>query len=201
MQPFLKRKTTPKVRGGKPLRKNRTALSPHYRHLAPDRPVIDRQRPGLGYRHLILKRDVKRFIAMLPEWDEISRGLRAIVLAAGDPDCMGWHRPGMVAVCAWDRVLSGEWCSRFVEAHRAILERLEVPVRRLAHETCRVEWTERSARGFQLVHVLLHELGHHHDRMTTRSKWRASRGEPYAESYANEHAERLWERYFDAFGW
>ena len=47
-----------------------------------------------------------------------------------------------------------------------------------------MRWTENQARAFQLLHVLPHELGHHHDRMTNRSKLRIARGEPFAEDYA-----------------
>ena len=43
----IHRKTTPKVRGGKVQRKNRTALSPSYGRTPLDRPVVDRQRPDL----------------------------------------------------------------------------------------------------------------------------------------------------------
>ena len=42
----------------------------------------------------------------------------------------------------------------------------------LFSQVCR--FTEASARGFQLMHMFLHELGHYHDRMTTRSKRFAS---------------------------
>ena len=61
-------------------------------------------------------------------------------------------------------------------------------------------FTETSARGYQLLSVLLHELGHHHDRLTTRSRC-VGRGEPYAERYAIEHTDLIWERYLRAFGW
>jgi len=47
---------------------------------------------------------------------------------------------------------------------------------------------------------LLHELGHHHDRMTTKSKRTASRGEGYAERYALAYADRIWESYLNEFG-
>jgi hypothetical protein len=50
------------------------------------------------------------------------------------------------------------------------------------------------------MHVLLHELGHHHDRMTTRSRNEAARGESYAETYANRYADRIWEAYEAEFG-
>ncbi len=62
------------------------------------------------------------------------------------------------------------------------------------------EFTELQARAYQLLHILLHELGHHHDRMTTKSKVRASRGEPYAENYALVHEARIWEQYQKTFG-
>lgn len=55
-------------------------------------------------------------------------------------------------------------------------------------------------RAYQLLHVALHELGHHHDRMTTKSKRRASRGEGFAERHALNYGDRIWERYLEAFG-
>lgn len=60
---------------------------------------------------------------------------------------------------------------------------------------------KRTVRAFQLMHVLLHELGHHHDRISTRSKVRSSRGEGYAESYAVRYSNCLWEAYASEFGW
>jgi hypothetical protein len=54
-----------------------------------------------------------------------------------------------------------------------------------------VKWTENTARAYQLLYMFLHELGHHHDRMTTRSRRATARGEPYAESYANRDTERV----------
>jgi hypothetical protein len=73
--------------------------------------------------------------------------------------------------------------------HRPVLARLGVPV----------EPTD-SARAFQLLHVLLHELGHHHDRMTTRAGRYSCRGEDFAEHYSRRYAERIWGRYLDEFG-
>ncbi len=51
----------------------------------------------------------------------------------------------------------------------------------------------------QNLHILLHELGHHHDRITTRSRRRASRGESYAEQYARTYEERIWADYLRRF--
>ena len=46
---------------------------------------------------------VERFIRLLPDWGELSRGLNAVVLAPGKFKLDGWYRRGIVAVCAWDR--------------------------------------------------------------------------------------------------
>ena len=51
------------------------------------------------------------------------------------------------------------------------------------------------------MHVFLHELGHHHGRMTTRKKTHAARDETYAEDFGNGLKDEMWERFFRAFGW
>jgi hypothetical protein len=207
----MRRKTTPKVRDGKVQRKNRNAVTPHYLNTPQDRPAVDRQRPGQGYRHLLTKRQVHQFIDLLPDWCELSRGLRAVVLAPGERGVLGWHRPGVVAICAWSRELEEDWDADFIEEHKDVLDRLGV-VREPVHHDPIDEWrvhpslercrfSEASASGFQLMHVFLHELGHHHDRISTRSKRRASRGERYAEQYAFRYSEHIWSKYQAAFGW
>ncbi|HUG67127.1 MAG TPA: hypothetical protein VMM76_05225 [Pirellulaceae bacterium] len=60
---------------------------------------------------------------------------------------------------------------------------------------------DASIKGFQLMHILLHELGHHHDRMTTKSRVRSAHGEPFAETYALKYADRLGDDYFREFNW
>lgn len=207
----MNRKSTPKVCDGKVQRKNRAALSPHYSQSPQAYPIVDRQRPGQVYRHLITKAQLHRFIGLLPNWTELSCGLNAIVLAPGEEGAFGWHRPGTVAVCAWGAELELDWPNDYIDEHRDVLNRLGV-------ETClifdrpddlldpypgyrRVLFSETSARGFQLMHVLLHELGHHYDRMSTKLQICASRGEPYAEQYAAKYSSRIWNAYFEEFGW
>ena len=169
--------------------------TPNYRNTPQDWPAVDRQRPGRGYRHVLMKRDVERFIGILPDWSGLSEGLNAIVLAPGDPCCDGWHRPGIVAVCAWERRLWIEPADWYYNAHRQVFRQLGVPCEEAEDGDYVCKFTESTARAYQLLHVLLHELGHHHDRMSTRSKRRASRGEGFAERYALAYGDRIWERY------
>jgi hypothetical protein len=180
-------------------RKNNWAETPDYDITPQPRPFIDRQRPGAGYRHLLLKRDIDRFVELLADWEELSQGLNAIVLAPGDPGTLGWHRRGIVAVCAWDRELVKAWHPAIAAENAFFLERLGVPEERTeeGHSLC--HFTEGTARAFQLLAVLLHELGHHHDRMTTRGKRRPCRGEPFADRYAERRAAAIWDRFIRVF--
>jgi hypothetical protein len=162
-------------------------------------PQIFRKHPGPGYRHVLLIRHIRGFLTILPESPTLAVGLNAILLAPGRPDCDGFHRPGLVAICAQPRNLSQFVASRaYVEEHGDIFDRLGVPI-----ETCDeghvLHFTEATLRAYQLLHVFLHELGHHHDRMTTRSRRQASRGERFAEEYARTHGDLIWSRYFELF--
>jgi hypothetical protein len=196
------RKTGTKVRDGKVTRKNRTELSNHYSQVRQFETVIDRLRPGEGYKHYLTIADVRRFIGILPDWDELSAGLDAIILDEGGGR-MGWHWDGVVAVCAWERELASDWDNEFVEAHAAILDRLGVERKPMPNDPqgTLCYFDEPSIKGFQLMHILLHELGHHHDRMNTRSRRASARGEKYAESYSLKYAEKIWDAYFRVFNW
>jgi len=194
------RRTALKVRNGTVQRKNRRARTPHY--LNDDMPelVIDRRRPGRGYRHVANKEDVRRFLHILPEWPVLRIGLNAVVLDAGHEDCMGWHRPGVVAICAWDTDFEWLDCNPwFYSEHAVLLKKLDVPI---YHDEYRIQvhFTEETARAFLLIHVLVHELGHHHDRMTTRSQRQTARGEGYAEAYARRYEDEVLARYQRMFG-
>jgi hypothetical protein len=112
---------------------------------------------------------------------------------------MGFYRSGELAVCAWDAELWWEnSLPRWLREHRDELERLDVVVRKRGPRLV-TEWTEDQARAFQLLHVFLHELGHHVDRMTTRSRRDAARGEPFAESFARKVANLVWDDYVRLF--
>jgi hypothetical protein len=193
------RKSSPKVLGGKVQRKNNHSLTGDYYIIEQRMPVIDRKRPGKGFRHLLKQKDIHDFISILPDWKELSLGLNAIVLAPAHSTAFGYHVPGVVHICAWDEDLWLELSKDCYEREREILERLGVPCEEVkGWMLCK--FTESTARGHQLLATLLHELGHHHDRMTTKSKMDSARGESYAEAYARTYSDRIWNQYQEVFG-
>ena len=198
------RKTTPGVRSGRVLWKNNRAAHPNdYRHNAqPGGLVIEKKRPGDGYRHLVTIADLKKFIGIVPQWDELSDGLRAVVLAPGDEGGYGFYQfpAGVVEILAWPREMSRFTSAPFWEESQPVLERLGVVSEPPDEDGFRrVLWTPEQAKAFQLVNIFLHELGHHHDRMTSRRQKFCGRGEPYAEDYARKYEAVIWERYQRAF--
>ncbi len=195
----LNRKSDPKVIGGLVQKKNNWTLTPNYYNSDQQAPIIDRKRPGRGFRHLLKQKDIHAFIGILPDWNELSVGLNAIVLASGRWDVYGYHRRGVVHICAWEEDHWIKLSLEGFEAEREIIEKLGVPYEVDADEVL-CKFNENQARAHQLLATLLHELGHHHDRMTTNSKSRPTRGEPYAAAYARKYAERIWIDYQKVFG-
>jgi hypothetical protein len=195
----VNRKTSPRVIGGLVQKKNNWSETPDYYNTEQRLLVVDRRRPGKGFRHLLKQQDIKDFIRILPDWNELSLGLNAIVLAPGSWDTFGYHLPGVVHVCAWDANIWTELCKEGYERERETLNRLGVPCEEIDNGVlCR--FTENTARAHQLLATLLHELGHHHDRMSSKSKRCAGRGEPYAEAYAKSYTDRIWVEYQNVFG-
>jgi len=232
--------------------------------------TIEVEVPGPGYRHLVTADDLRRFIALIPGWAEVSVGLHAIVLAGGDPCIDGRYEDGVIELHAWRDPPATSVGARHFAEHRAVYERLgvrwrasprfiaAVPVkgtsvedmravvelirdeleddelilaaaedgevdawvaidRKLRHvgpvccdvtrigaelhvyERCHaLAFDRRTAAAYQLLHVFLHELGHHIDACAPlRRGWR---GEEYAEGWALRCADRIWAAYVTEFG-
>ena len=194
------RKSAPQVVKGRVQKKNNWNLSTdYYNSPQPHTVVIDRKRPGEGYKHVLHKSDIYRFLEMLPDWKNLAVGLNAIVLAPGDYSADGYHVPGVVHVCAWT---AGLWCElspKYYASHQDIFERLGVDCEETTEGYYMCKFTAEAVRGYQLLHILLHELGHHHDRMATRSQKKACRGEKYAEEYARLYEAAIWQQYQKVF--
>ena len=108
-RPF-NRKTSPKVIGGLVQRKN------NHKPTAAEGYVVDRIRPGKGYKHVVSKKDIHDFTDLIPDWGEISVGIESIILDSGDEFTDGYYRhynregTGVIWLSAWP-------CSRRVFKH------------------------------------------------------------------------------------
>jgi len=197
MNPSFNRRTSTKVVDGKIHRKNRNIPTTHLGY------IIDRESPGKGYRHVLNKRDLQSFLDLIPNWPTLSHRLERIVLAAGCLDD-GYHEfyhreeTGAIFLHAWEEDLWVEFPRAYFEQHCDILQQLGVSFDQ-GDTSIVCRFTERQAMAFVLLHVFMHELGHHWDR--THQKHRNSkRGENYAESFANRYFEQLFPAYVTTFG-
>ena len=96
------RRSAMRVRDGRVQKKNNWALDRgDYKAWTQAEIRIDRKDPGYASRHLITVAQLREFLDLLPDWDQMTIGLDAIVLDT-EQDAMGWCSPGVVAVCAWE---------------------------------------------------------------------------------------------------
>ncbi len=198
MHASFNRRTATKVKGGRVQRKNRHQPTGHQGY------VLDRESPGRGFRHTVTKRDVQAFIDIIPEWERLSERLERIVLASHCGDADGHHHfyhreeTGAIWLHAWPEDLWMELSTPYFEAHADIFQRLGVSYDRLKEQVqCR--FTESQARAFMLLHVFLHELGHHYDRIHQKHH-DTTKGEEHAERFATSRFEQLFPEYVRVFG-
>jgi hypothetical protein len=165
--------------------------------------VIDRESPGRGSRHVLTKRDLVAFIDIIPDWSRLSQRLERIVLASDttlDGHYAFYHREetGAIFLHAWHQDLWTEFDTDHFESHRDLFERLGVSSDR-TREAVLCRFTEAQARAFMLLHVFLHELGHHYDRLQ-QLHGKSTSGEDYAEQFANSRFNLLWPDYIRILG-
>jgi len=195
----INRKTTPKVKGGRPLRKNNNKVTPNYWNTYQKEIQIDARKPGKGYKHFLKKKDILTFIDLIPKWEIYSQHLDAVVLQNGSNYRDGvYYYLGVIGISAWPREMDIEVSNNYYQDHAALFGRLGVKVTQ-QDDYYFCEFNEDQIKGYQLLHIFLHELGHHFDRIKTRSKHACARGEYFAESFAFEQEEKMWNRYGEAF--
>ena len=152
---------------------------------------IERERSGRGWRHVVSRADVERFVELIDDWDELAEALSVIRLAAG-AWTFGYSNPHAIAVRAFPRDMRVPMV-RFDCFARRVLSLLEVPaVGRCFH------FQPDTARAWQLLDVFMHELGHHVD-MRSNAMMRARGGEYFAIRFAADRLVVLWPRYRRAF--
>lgn len=195
---------TPRVVDGAVQKKQRrdVLVSEHELRDSDDEPLPIVTLPALrGWRHVVDESELARFVRLIPDWDERSLGLRALILGEGGDGTYGWHdERGVICLNAWGTPFEETWSRDDHDELRPILERLQVDVE-IDGADAHCRFTRKTAGGFLLMYVFLHELGHHVDRMGTRYQEDCPGGEPFAEDFAATVADSMWDRFFREFGW
>ncbi len=191
------RRTATKVKDGRVQRKNRATPSTHHRL------ELVRRAPQRGYRHVVSKQDILAFIELIPEWARYSHRLERIVLSGGGDECDGYYRffhreeTGGIYLQAWPEDLWVTWSRGHYDYHPQ-LEVLGVTAE-VAGDAVRCHFSETQARAFLLLHVFMHELGHHRHSLNRRHR-STKLDEDYAEGFANRLFWDLHPAYVRAFG-
>lgn len=198
MHATFNRRTATKIKDGRVQRKN------CHRPTAHDGYVLDRESPGRGFCHVVSKRDIQAFIDIVPDWHRLSERLERIVLARPVEGCDGeyafYHREetGAIFLRAWRDDLWTDLAIGYFDSHQNIFQTFGVSYDRLDDRVaCR--FTEAQARAFLLLHIFMHELGHHYDRIHQKHLG-SSKGEDYAERFATSRFAQLFPAYVRVFG-
>jgi hypothetical protein len=198
MRTGFNRRTATKVKDGRVQRKNRQTLTVGQKLL------IDRESPGANARHVVTKRDLQTFIDIVPDWPRLSDRLERIVLSAADSSADAYYsfyhreRTGAIYLHAWQEDLWVEFDQKYFENHAEFLNQLGVSNDSIKEGVvCR--FTEAQSRGFTLLHVFMHELGHHHHRLRMKHRSTAL-DENYAERFAAAQFHTLYPAYIRVFG-
>ena|SRR5688572_5463291 len=196
---YQRRKVAPKVRDGAVQKKHRHVASAALEF------IVDRQSPVKECRHIVTKRDIHEFTSIIPDWSRTREGLEGVVLTAGGERADGLYRfyprdrTGSIEIPAWEGDLWTVFTLEYFEEHRALFERLAVTFEP-KDDGIECRFTPAQAKAFLLLHVFLHELGHHVDRMQSKRQDASRRGESFAEQYANTVSSLIWPEYVRVFG-
>ena len=204
MPPSYNRRTATKVKDGRVQRKNRHVPTGTLGL------VVDRESPGRGFRHVLSKKDLLEFIDLIPNWPRLSERLERITLSSCHGDWYGLHEfyhreeTGGIFLHAWDEELWMSVDPVFYSDHKEILAAFGVSITINKKDgdiqgdvICR--FTESQAKAFMLLHVFLHELGHHFYRIQQKHHGAGS-GEDYAENFANSRFQQIFPEYKRVFG-
>ena len=192
-------KSTPKVKNGKVQNKNNHRLTPDYWNSIQSEIQIVEEKPGMGYKHFLKKRDVIDFLTLIPNWDKLSEDLNSIILEQGDSDYFGiYYQRGVICISAWEKDKDITLEKSIFNEIKVILDRLGV-VSTKNGDVYHCEFNIDQIKGFQLLYILMHELGHHYDRIQTKNKTRSARGEPFAEEFAFISMDQMWSKYQEKF--
>ena len=194
------RKTSPKVIGGLVQRKNNHTKTARIGY------VVDRVPAGKGFVHVMKKKDIHDFTDIIPNWQNVCDGIESIVLDQGDDYVDGLYRhysyegTGIIWLSAWSEQLWVDFSEEYFEEHKWHFDKLGINYNKNKKGDWSCHFTKSQAKAFMLLHIFLHELGHHIDKMRSKNQSIMRGGEEFAEKYANDMFEKVYPDYVVKFG-
>jgi len=190
------RRTAPGVKNGVVQKKNNHVFT------AARGWTLERETPWKGFRHMVSARNVRDYVDLIPEWDEVAEGLESICLSAGSSSADGWYKyhprehTSRIVLEAWSKELWFEVSQDHAKAHEAIFDLIGLPREdRGEYVLCR--FSHATARDYVMLHIFPHELGHHVDRLRSKNQVECRRGEDFAEAFALDLCDRTHAAWFD----
>jgi len=192
-----------RIKGGRP--KPKPNRSDHLRWFPgpPGRFRVVRKPPGRQRYHPAGAEEIERFVGLIPSWEEISCDLDGVMLCAPwqeeYPDTEGLYGEHAIILFSWPRQPEERFRHSFTRQLPEVAGRLSLRERRKDRDYA-VTWSPSQARAYVLLFVLLHEIGHHVDWLLCRRGRYARRGESFAEDWAADCRQRIWDCFLQAFG-
>ncbi len=111
----------------------------------------------------------------------------------------GYEGTGIIWLSAWAESMWVEFNDDYFKEHQWHFDALGVHYEKNVEAWC-CHFTESQAKAFLLLHIFLHELGHHVDKLRSKNQNIMRGGEEFAESYANQTFKEIWPLYLEKFG-
>src|SRR4051794_41840129 len=97
------RKSAMRVRDGRVAKKNNwTPDHGDYYARSQSEIRIERTHPGPGYRHVVTVGQLRQFIELLPDWDEVAGGVGGVSVYEGGHEGVGEGKPCGGGVTGWE---------------------------------------------------------------------------------------------------
>ena len=152
---YQRRRVALKVRDGVVQRKNNHTPTATLGY------VLARESPAKGCRHVVTKQDIRLLTSIIPNWNDLAKGLESIILTSSGAHHDGryqiFHREktGRIEIPAWDGELWQVFEPEYHREHAGVFELLGVATEPHPDGVqCRL--TRPQAKALLLLHVFLH---------------------------------------------
>ena len=198
------RKVTPKVRNGKVQKKDRHQWTEFQDLLDENTFSTIKMKPEEGYIHVVDQKCVLDFVSLIPDWENISKGLSALVLdseGCNHQTDINYYPKSYHSIwlSAFPKDMTLYWSKGFAMGHKKITDFLGVEQEEIDGGEIKTVWTKPKAQAWQLLHLFLYDLYCHFE-CFAQGKEKYYHQDKLAEEYAIKTAELIVSDYEKVIG-